>query len=29
MNERAQALIAESYAGPPAHILEGLAHAKN
>src|SRR5215469_4798837 len=24
MNELAQALIAESYAAPPAHILEGL-----
>ena len=24
MNELAQALIAESYAAPPSHILEGL-----
>ena len=29
MNELAQALIAESYAAPPSHILEGLTHAKN
>jgi uncharacterized damage-inducible protein DinB len=26
MNELAQALIAESYAAPPSHILEGLTH---